>query len=268
MNEWRSKFITNWIRYYGRLLTIVTDQTDVVISEMFRNEYDAYGSETHTRTGVVEQRLGIVKVDVLQRTAHWLSDRAQASTAARRYSAGLLRVGLVLRRPWELRLKPRACRRRKKLYAQTQCQGLRMGQDECVYNWDIPNMALLGHGPRDLYAIDKRAPMAYKDVRSSRPDSLGSSIRDRVLAKDNKLAEAINAKVQQDDQSTLDNIAAVKLIDIWKGPNAKDKYGWRGPVEMINPLSADGNQLSVMFKNLMEFVEDLVPDQIFIYGHL
>ena len=89
----------------------------------------------------------------------------------------------------------------------------------------------------------------------------------RLLAQEHIIAEAFNAKVQQCDPSILDKLTAGKLIDIWKEPNAKDKSGWRGPAGMIKPLSSDGNQLSVMFKNLMEFIGDLVPDQVYIYGY-
>ena len=38
MNEWLSKFRTYWIRYYGLLLTIVSDQEDTVISEVTGSE--------------------------------------------------------------------------------------------------------------------------------------------------------------------------------------------------------------------------------------
>ena len=94
-----------------------------------------------------------------------------------------------------------------------------MSQDECVYG----SATLLGHEPRDLYAIDNRAPLAYKDARSTRPDALESSMRGRLLAKEHILAEAINTKVQQCDPSILDKLTAGNLIDIWKEPNAKDK---------------------------------------------
>lgn len=100
-----------------------------------------------------------------------------------------------------------------------------MSQDECGYDSAIPNMALLCHEPLDLYAIDTRAPLAYKDARSTRPDALGSSVRGRLVAKEHIIAEAINAKVQQYDPSILDKLTAGNLIDIWKEPNAKDKSG-------------------------------------------
>ena len=54
MNEWLSTFRTYWIRYYGLLLTIVSDQEDTVISEVTGSEKHicAYGAP-HSGSGCV-----------------------------------------------------------------------------------------------------------------------------------------------------------------------------------------------------------------------
>ena len=107
--------------------------------------------------------------------------------------------------------------------------------------------------------------------------------------------------MHQYDPSLLDKLTASKPIDIWREPNSKGESGWRGPAKMIKPLrsdgkaivqwrgypmiiplrhcrphigfvwllsiyTSDGNQLSVMLKNLMGLVEDLVPGHVLTYG--
>ena len=74
-----------------------------------------------------------------------------------------------------------------------------------VYGSHTPNQALLGFEPRDLYHIDNDAVSATIDSNTAVPDSIESTIRLRLHAKEaiiqsiieHRIAEAANTKVQQ-----------------------------------------------------------------------
>ena len=71
--EYFRVFLTYWIRYFGAPITLVSDQEGAVMSDMmgrvcetFSVQRDLAGSGGHTRTGIAERRLGIVKLGALK----------------------------------------------------------------------------------------------------------------------------------------------------------------------------------------------------------
>ena len=192
---WHQVFLNVWVKYFGPPHFIVSDQEGSVISDLIGKACEAYdmdrdlqGSEGHTRTGMVERRLGIVKLAAL------------------------------------------------KLYAQVQKQGLKKSQDDCiaeacmcsnsvlVYGSNTPNQALLGYEPRDLYHIDNKSVGATIDASSAVPDSIESSVRLRLHAKEaiiqavieHRIAEASNTKIQQYTPEIIEKLkVAGTSVDVW-----------------------------------------------------
>ena len=224
--EWYTVFLNHWVRYFGPPRTIVSDQEGAVISDLisracetFEIDRDLQGSEGHTKTGLAERRLGIVKLGAL------------------------------------------------KLWAQTQKQGLRISQDDCVseacsatnsvlvYNACSPNQALLGYEPRDLYTIDNQSLGASTDALSSAPDNVESRVRARLYAKEaitqavieHRIAEAHNTRVQQYSPADLASLAPGKKLDLWREPEDKSQTGWRGPVESLK-LQRDAGTIIIEWK--------------------
>ena len=284
-HEWLKTFLANWVRYFGAPITLVSDQEGAVISDMLGRACEAFGmerelagSETHTRTGMAERRIGVVKLASL------------------------------------------------KLYAQARRQGMKASQDECVYEATMcsnsclvydtytPNQAVLGYEPRDLYSMDNTALSAYKDARSTKPDSIETAIRMRLLAKESiiqsviehRIAESANTKVQQYSPEEVAKLTPGSKVDIFREPESKETSSWKGPADLIHTipregkavvqwrghpyglplrhirphvgflwlleavgeLSAGGASMSDIVAKLMDLIDEHASGQIFTYGKI
>ena len=143
--------------------------------EAFDIQRDLAGSQGHTKTGLAERRLGLIKLGALK-----LYHQVQ-------------RQGL--------RLSQDEC----VVEAAMACNSL------LVYGSSTPNQGLLGYEPRDLYNIDNTAHAATSGASSAAPDYVESSIRSRLLAKEaiiqsvleHRIAESAHSKTQQIPQQTL-----------------------------------------------------------------
>ena len=216
--EYLRIFLSHWVRYFGAPVTIVSDQEGAVISDLIGRACEAFGmtrelagSEGHTRTGIAERKIGVVKLTAL------------------------------------------------KLYAQTQRQGMKTSQDDCVYEaamccnsflvygTNTPNQAVLGYEPRDLYSMDNEALSAYKDARSTLPDAIESAIRLRLMAKEaivaaiieNRISECANSKVQQYTPEEVAKLVPGTKVDIYREPESKEISGWKGPADLIHTIPAE-----------------------------
>ena len=136
------------------LLTLVSDQEGAVISDMFSKCCEAYninrdlaGSESHTKTGIAERRISLIKLTALKLWHH----------AQRR--------GLALEQD--------ICVSESTLVSNSML----------VYNSSSPNQALIGQEPKDLWNIDDRSFSSYIDENTKCPDFLETTIRARLLAK-------------------------------------------------------------------------------------
>ena len=112
------------IRYFGAPLALVSDQEGAVISDMygrvgesFSMKRDLAGSDGHTRSGIAERRLGIVKLGALK-----LYAQVQKQ---------------------DMRATQDEC-----VYESTMCTN-----SVLVYSLHNPNQAVLGFEPRELYTI-------------------------------------------------------------------------------------------------------------------
>ena len=71
-DTWHQVFLRCWARYFGPPKVIVSDQEGAVIGDFIGKACEAYdierdlqGSEGHTRTGLAERRLGLIKLAAL-----------------------------------------------------------------------------------------------------------------------------------------------------------------------------------------------------------
>ena len=126
--EWHEVFLHCWIRYFGAPRIIVSDQEGADVSDLISTACEAYdigrdlqGSEGHTRTGMVERRIGIVKL------------------AALKLYAQVQKQGL------------------RKTQDDCISEACLSSTSLLVYGSNTPNQALLGYEPRDVYTIDNNS---------------------------------------------------------------------------------------------------------------
>ena len=189
--------------------------------EAFDIDRDLAGSEGHTKTGLAERRLGIVKLGALEL---WHQVQKQ---------------GLKL--------------------SQDECViEACMATNSClVYGAATPNQGLLGYEPRDTYDLDNTSKAATGDASSANADFIESTIRGRLLAKgaiiqsiiEHRIAESANSKTQQVSQETLSRLAPGASIDLWRQPDTKDQTGWKGPGEMLK-LYRESGKVVIMWRGV------------------
>lgn len=200
-DEYFRVFLACWIRYFGAPLTLVSDQEGAVISDMFGRVCEAFtikrdlaGSDGHTRTGIAERRLGIVKLGALKLYAQAQKQGMRTTQDDCVYESAMSTNSVL------------------------------------VYDSSTPNQAVLGFEPRDLYTIDDDSLCAYKDARSTKPDAIECAMRQRLLAKDciiqavieHRIAESANTKVQQYTPEQISQLIPGCQVDIFREPESKE----------------------------------------------
>ena len=286
-HTWYTVFVANWVRYFGPCMTLVSDQEGAVVSDMISRACEAFdinrdlgGSEGHTKTGLAERRLGIVKLGALKL---WHQVQKQ---------------GLKL--------------------SQDECviEACMVTNSTLVYGSATPNQALLGFEPRDTYDLENKSHAATSTASAvANVDFIESTIRGRLLAKEaiiqaiieHRIAESANSKTQQVEQTTLAKLSPGSQIDLWREPEAKDQTGWKGPGEMLKLYREDGkavimwrgvpmllplrhvrphvgfvwllssvfnfssetdNNVMTVLKTLMDLVENFILGQLYTYGRV
>ena len=221
-DEYFRVFLACWIRYFGAPLTLVSDQEGAVISDMFGRVCEAFtikrdlaGSDGHTRTGIAERRLGIVKLGALKLYAQAQKQGMRTTQDDCVYESAMSTNSVL------------------------------------VYDSSTPNQAVLGFEPRDLYTIDDDSLCAYKDARSTRPDAIECAMRQRLLAKDciiqavieHRIAESANTKVQQYTPEQISTLTPGCQVDIFHEPESKEISGWKGPADLIHIAPRDNKAI-------------------------
>jgi len=293
-DDWYRVFVTDWCRYFGPPRCLVSDQEGAVVSDLLSRACEAFdidrdlaGSEGHTKTGLAERRLGVIKLGALKL---WQQTQRQ-----------------------NLKLSQDEC----------VMEAAMATNSVMVYNAATPNQALIGYEPRDLFSMENKNLSATSGSVASRPDYLESSMRARLLAKEaivqaiieHRIAEAANSKHQQYDPQQLEKMEDGQKVDLWREPEDKSTSGWRGPAETLRLYRKHGKavimwkgfpmlvplrhirphigfvwMLSVIDQNcdescvlprrpdqfeienqklvngIMELVENFIPGQVFTYG--
>ncbi len=210
--EWLQVVFDTWIRYFGPMNTITSDQEGAVTSDLvaiacekFNINRDLGGSYGHTAAPIAERRIEIVKLGSLKL---WST---------------VQRTGLTV--------------------DQDRCVSeIAMSTNLLLsYGGATPVQGLLGHQPKELYDPENRSLSSVTGALTSTPDYIETAIRLRLHAKDcilqsiveDRLARADNTRIQQYKPEDMAKLKDGSEIDLWKEPEGKDIPGWRGPAELV-----------------------------------
>ena len=215
----------------GPPLWLVSDQEGAVISDLISMACEAYDiqkdlmdSEVHTKTGMVEIRLGIFKLDVLKLYAQVQRQHLNITLDECVMEAGMATNSIL------------------------------------VYHNAIPNQALFGFEPRDLCSMDNHLLVSQQQAAViGRVDTIEAHLRCRFHSKEvvlqtvieHRIAEAVNIKVQQYDTTVLDKLKQDDSVDIWRETSSKDQAHWRGPAEIFNTYRKAGTAVVPWRGNFM-----------------
>ena len=215
---WLQAVFRFWIRYFGPMSFLVSDQESAMLSDLvgkacekFGIEREFGGSGGHTGAPIAERRIQLVRIGALK-----LWDT-------------VVRTGLTVTQ--DMCVEETAM-----------CLNLTL-----VYGGVTPCQGLLGYTPRDMYDPDNRTVCAAAGAMETAPDAIECGIRLRMAAKEailqsvveDRIATANNTKIQQYSSDQVARLTEGAKCDIWRLPDNKDDPGWRGPADLIKKYIDD-----------------------------
>lgn len=217
--EWLRVAFDIWIRYFGSMVILASDQEGAVISDLvgiacekFDIQREFGGSYGHSSAPAAERRLSIIKLGALKL---WSTVQRTGLNATQDMcvSESAMAANLLL-----------------------------------SYGGASPACALTGTQPRELYGPDNHSLSASSGAIEKTPDAIEVSIRLRMHSKDcilqticeDRYSRAENIRVQQYKPEDIAKLVDGAEIDIWREPDEKNEPGWRGPAELIRLYRSDG----------------------------
>ena len=216
-----SAILRGWIRYFGPMRNLVSDQEGGIAAEDTALTCERYSivrclkgsdpSGRHTGTGLAEKHIHMTKLAALKT---W--DKAEAQ--------GLTHVT-----------------------KQDVMHEVGMAQNVLLeYGGFTPSQCLIGSNPRGFYEPETTNVVAIAGAAETAPDVFEQNLRLRFLAKsavqetviEDRLAQCQNAKPHRVDVSTMRPL--IDQVDLYRLPTRKDETGWRGPCELLD-ISTSNN---------------------------
>ena len=210
--EWMKLVLHCWIRYFGPMRFLVTDQEGALTSDMigkccekFNIHREFGGSQGHTSAPLAERRIEIIRL------------------SSQKVWATVQKTGLNA--------------------TQEECvvEAAMSSNLMLTYGGFTPTTALLGYFPSDLYDPENAGIASATGILETPADAMEVALRLRLLAEDailqsvveDRIARAHNTKIQQHRPEDRAKLVDGAKVDLWREPDAKDDPGWRGPAELI-----------------------------------